>query len=293
MTTTRLAILALAAFGAAALSAWPAFAACPAGTVQVGEERVRESQYVIRVSPVCEPLDADAAMSQSMLALARRQKWAAADLKRLRDAFRDLPLKDAVEPNPAAVAQVWRNMHGRNEPFWALAAANGRGPGLHGAGQQSFEDCTVFALATAAGRPYGVVAALATNLIRAGEWRSAHEQSDPQAVIERFGPTGGEVILLAETLGRVSIIASAKFPATLRSGRPILIGVSIPGTVDLHEIVVSKEFQHDGAQWYEIVDSNQGPQRRLYLSAVELGSILHENGVSYRPERGRTVKRLK
>lgn len=60
-----------------------------------------------------------------------------------------------------------------------------------------------------------------------------------------------------------------------------------------HEVVLTKAFQHSGETWYEIMDSNQGPQRRLYLSAKELNTILQENGVTFRPEPGTTPKLLR
>jgi hypothetical protein len=64
------------------------------------------------------------------------------------------------------------------------------------------------------------------------------------------------------------------------------------GNVDRgHEVVLTKVFAHGGENWYEMIDSNQGPQRRLYLSARELNTILQENGVAYRPEPG-TVPKL-
>lgn len=37
-----------------------------------------------------------------------------------------------------------------------------------------------------------------------------------------------------------------------------------------HQVVLTKFFQRGGETWYEMMDSNQGPQQRLYLSAKEL-----------------------
>jgi hypothetical protein len=57
-----------------------------------------------------------------------------------------------------------------------------------------------------------------------------------------------------------------------------------------HEVVLTKTFQHRGETWFEMMDSNQGPQRRLFLSSKELNSILEENGVPFRPNRRTTPK---
>ena len=55
---------------------------------------------------------------------------------------------------------------------------------------------------------------------------------------------------------------------------------------DGHEVVLTKAFQHGGETWYEMMDSNQGPLRRLYLSAKQLNTMLQENGVAYRHRPG-------
>jgi len=49
-------------------------------------------------------------------------------------------------------------------------------------------------------------------------------------------------------------------------------------------VPLTKVFEHQGARWYEMIDSNQGPLRRLYLSATELGTMQKENGIAFRPE---------
>jgi len=47
--------------------------------------------------------------------------------------------------------------------------------------------------------------------------------------------------------------------------------------------VLTQAFQHGGQTWYVLMDSNQGPQRRLFLSDKELYTMQQENGVVYRP----------
>jgi hypothetical protein len=42
-----------------------------------------------------------------------------------------------------------------------------------------------------------------------------------------------------------------------------------------------------------MMDSNQGPERRLFLSSKELNTMLQEKGVAYRPESGTTPALLR
>ena len=70
--------------------------------------------------------------------------------------------------------------------------------------------------------------------------------------------------------------------------------VTEDGNVDRgHEVVLTKAFQYGGARWYEMMDSNQGAQRRLYLNEGELNTVLKENGVAFRPELGTTPALLR
>jgi hypothetical protein len=59
-----------------------------------------------------------------------------------------------------------------------------------------------------------------------------------------------------------------------------------------HEIVLTKTFQHRGEAWYVMMDPNREPQQRLFISATELNTILKENGVAFRPEKGTTIELL-
>jgi hypothetical protein len=195
------------------------------------------------------------------------------------------------------IKQTWQTILIRGREIESL-----RGGSLGGVsapagagGQTRFEDCAVFALANAVGLPYGVVAARATELIRLGDWRSAEDRANPQAAIEKGGLTGGEVILLAESFGQAEVIPRSAFEKILNEGRPIMVNVVPPdGNWNRgHEVVLTKTVQYQNDTWFEIMDSNLGPQRRLYLTRKELDIIIQENGVAFRPEPGTTPRLLR
>ena len=101
--------------------------------------------------------------------------------------------------------------------------------------------------------------------------------------------------MLAESFGQAEVVSSSAFAKTLNQGRPVMVNV-VPQSGNVkggHQVVLTKTFQHGGETWYEMVDSNQGPQQRLYLSAKELNTILQENGVAFRPEPGTVPKLLR
>lgn len=228
-------------------------------------------------------------------ALARRQQWDTKERDRLARALKALTVDGDRNATAAMIQQSWRDILARgDDKKFAQAASSGEGPGLPGAGTQTqFEDCAIFALANAAHLPYGVVAARATQFIREGEWRPAAERADPQKTIQQRGLMGGEVVLLAEAFGQVEVVASTAFAKTLKQGRPVMVNV-IPASGNMsagHQVVLTKTFQHGNETWYEMMDSNQGPMRRLYLSHKELNTILQENGVVFTPEPG-TVPQL-
>lgn len=232
----------------------------------------------------------------SMNALARQLGWSAEEQQRLDTALNSLG-SDGGPATSGQIMQAWRAVlaRARNDDI-ARKAALGDGPGFAGAGEQTrHQDCAVFALANAAGLPYGVAAARAAELIRQGEWRNADERADPQKTIEKNGLTGGEVIMLAEAFGQAEVVRSADFAKVLKEGRPLLVNL-VPANGNVfggHEVVLTKTFQHAGETWYEMMDSHQGPVRRLYLSATELSTMLQENGVAYRPEPGMTPMLLR
>ena len=231
-----------------------------------------------------------------MNALAKRLRWSAEEQARLNTALNNFATDGTQNVTRDQIRSAWRDVMARGQDGeLARKAAQGDGPGLVGAGTQSFEDCAIFALANASGLPYSVVAARATKLIGEGGWRDAAERANPQKAIERRGLIGGEVVMLAESIGQVEMVPSTAFAKTLKQGRPVMVNV-VPsdGNVDGgHQVVLSKAFQHGGETWYEVVDSNQGPQRRLYLSSKELGTVLQESGVAFRPEAGTTPQLLR
>jgi hypothetical protein len=210
-----------------------------------------------------------------------------------------LPLAEAPKPNKVMQYLVWQRMDRREEDVDLIAAANAvGGKGIPGAGMQSTNDCTLFALANAAGLPYGVVAARATKLIREGDWRRPDEREDPGRVFDK-GLNGYEVVMLAEAFGQVEVVKSSTFADVLKD-RPIMVGVTL-STKDnkgefqsyRHEIVLTKSFQYKGETYFEVIDSNQPPTMRHYLTRTELDQIMFENGVAFRPDENSVVKSLK
>lgn len=228
----------------------------------------------------------------SMNALARRLGWDAEELARLDKALNSLAADGDPNVTEEQIRNAWRNALARgSDSTIARKAARGDGPGLPGAGTQTvYQDCAIFALANAAGLPYGVAAARAAKLIGEGGWRDAAARANPQQAIERKGLTGGEVIMLAEAFGQVQIVRSADFAKTLKQGQPVMVNL-VPASGEVrsgHEVVLTRIFQNDGETWYEMMDSNQGPLRRLYVSTKELNTMLQENGVAFRRDPGAT-----
>lgn len=232
----------------------------------------------------------------SMNALARRLGWSEGEQDRLAKALDGLSSDGDPNATGTQIRHAWQGVVARGQDAGlARKAAAGEGPGFPGAGTQSFEDCTIFALANAAGMPYSVVAARATQLIREGEWRDAAARANPQKAIEQRGLTGGEVVMMAEALGRAEVVRSGNFAQTLKEGRRLLLNV-VPQNGDTrsgHAVVLTKMFRHDGETWYEMMDSNQGAQQRLYLRHTELNTMLQETGVAFRPVSGRTPALLR
>lgn len=233
----------------------------------------------------------------SMNALARRLGWDADEIARLDKALKSLTAD--IDPNvtEGQIRSTWQNVLARgSDSVMVQKAARGDGPRLIGAGTQNgFQDCAIFALANAAGLPYGVAAARAAKLIGEGEWRDAAARANPQQTIEQKGLTGGEVIMLAEAFGQVEIVRSADFAKTLKQGRPVMVNV-VPASGNVragHEVVLTRAFQDGGETWYEMMDSNQGPLRRLYVSTRELNTMLQENGVAFRRDPGSTPRLLR
>ena len=234
----------------------------------------------------------------AMIALSKNElRWEKDEQIRLDSALNRLKEKVYPAATESQIIDTWRQMQTRGDDNELMnEASQGNGPGLPGAGKQSFEDCTIFALANATGQPYGAVAARATKLISEGEWRNATDRSKPQDAIEKKGLMGYEVAMLTEAFGQVDVIPSSDFARTLKDGHRVMISV-VPDNGDInagHRVVLTKTFQHDGETWYEMIDSNQeGSQQRLYLSNKELATILKQKGIVYRPDPGTTPKLLR
>ena len=273
-------------------------AGCPAGTLETGQYR-SETQNTIVVHHVCTPfaqLSPAQRVTDGLEDLAMQRGWTDSERARLAVALSGLPLPrkyidTAGNPVP------WRAILARSgDAQLAREAAAGVGPNLWSAGMQTrYEDCALYAIAVAAGLPYGVVAARATALIAAESWRESKGNPSaptPEQVIEKAGMTGGETIFLAQSFGQVSVVTPYAFNLALQAGHPIMTSVSTsldPVRPELREVVVTKAFAHDGAPWYELVDSGrQAALRPLYMSEPEMHSILWENGIVYSPNRGTT-----
>ena len=99
--------------------------------------------------------------------------------------------------------------------------------------------------------------------------------------------------MLAVAFGDAKVVPSTQFAGALADNQPVIIGVMPPQGGLGHEVVLTKTFQHNGQTWYEMMDSNQGPTRRLYLTQGELGTIQLDKGIVYRPEQKTTPALLR
>ena len=230
-----------------------------------------------------------------MHALAERLGWSEEKRERLDRELGKLVLESQPGLTPAQVAKTWQDIEARGEPEDVVRDASaGKGISMGpGAGMQGdLQDCTVFAIANATGRPYGFVAARAGELIRDAGWHTEEERQNPQKLIEGSGLCGGEVLMLAEAFGEGTAVHSVNFAKTLSEGRPIMIDV-FPDNWDgriqhSHEVVLTRTFTHNGETWFAMADSRQGPQRQLFLSARELDVVLKDTGVAFNPDKGTT-----
>jgi hypothetical protein len=234
-----------------------------------------------------------------MIVLARQLAWSPEKQVRLLgalDSLRNTGVRHGDGPEGDAIRGTWRDIGARGQGGdFAREAAQGDGQELYAAGTQTrYGDCAIFALASAAGLPYGVVAARAAELIRQGDWESTADRANPEGLIERPGLNGGEVIMLAEAFGQSEVVHSIDFPIALKGGRPVLVDIVSENGSTPHQAVLTKAFFHNGQYpWYEMVDSHQGTQDRCYLSASELNTMLLQDGVAFRPEPGSTVAPLR
>ncbi|MBE3124413.1 MAG: hypothetical protein IMZ57_02005, partial [Acidobacteria bacterium] len=218
---------------------------------------------------------------KGMAAAAERLGWSAEERKRLDDNLNALGVDVPLNASAEKIKSFWSSLSARREdPDLAAAASQGEGPGfLGGDKEQNGNDCAVHALATATGLPYEDVAARAKDLIRQGDWRSASERKDPQGVI-KAGLAGGEVVMLAESIGQAWVIPPSGFAGTLKRGDPVLVNISPQKGDAGHQVVLTKTFQHDGETWYQMADSNW-PGKRMFIKEAELNLMLKENGVAF------------
>jgi hypothetical protein len=296
---------------AASLGAAQSDGVCPPGTELVEEKRV-ETATAIYIQPVCQKVavdpgkrhdpyrpefETDEDFIRAMLKLAAARRWPANEVRRLQAALEKLSASNPVPLDAMRARAIWNGLPARSTDAELRAAADkGNGPRLFRSGWQAgqYADCAVFALASAAGLPYGIVAASADELLRAAEWRIDADRRQPERIYKQAGGlNGGEVIMLAEQFGRAQVIAPKDFAAVLASQKPILLSISTGGRTQ-HEVVLSRTFRHQGQDWFELIDSQQvDPRRRLFLSAEELHVIARENGVTVIPEPGGTPKLLR
>ena len=240
-------------------------------------------------------------IEDSMQLLARSEEWSVDEQRRLADVLSNLDedldgvSKQELKRRKDAREQTWNDVRSRaSDATLAAVAAQGEGRALYSSGWQSgrYDDCAVFALATASGVPYSVVATRAHELIRDATWRTAAERANPEQVFSTGGLNGGEVVMLAEIFGQAEVVPPARMADTLREGRPVMLTADTGGG-NLHQIVLSRTFQHNGATWFEAIDSAHGGHQRTYLSYDELRIMTSGNGVAYRPESGTTPTPLR
>lgn len=235
----------------------------------------------------------------SMTAYLHSAAWTPEKAQRVETLFNQLELPKSEQPTDSVTLRMraWAPLDGRSADATLIAAAaRGQGPGLYSSGFQtgSFSDCAVFALATAAGLPYGVVAARANELLSEAPWRGARLRSQPEQVFKEGGLMGGELIMLAEALGQAEVISQKNFEATLQAGRPVMVNLTNENGRSAHQVVLSKTFRHEGAVWYEMINSTQkGPSQRTFIRADEIAALLAEQGVAYRPDAGTTPQLLR
>jgi hypothetical protein len=101
--------------------------------------------------------------------------------------------------------------------------------------------------------------------------------------------------MLAEAFGQAEVVKPTEFAQTLKAGHPVLVNV-VPRNGDTdagHQIVLAKTFQRGRETWFEVIDSAEGPLKRLHMSARELDLLIHENGVAFRPAPGATPALLR
>lgn len=228
--------------------------------------------------------------------LAKRLKWSAEKQNRLEKALKEIGFDGLAEITEENVRKGWGAIWTNADDKALIRIADKAGPSLPAVGQKESNDCAVAAMATASGLSYAEVARQAKSLIEKGEWRDQAVRKDPQEAL-RQGLSGGEVIMLAESLGRVEVVPSSRFEATLKKGQPVMVNVVTAGTkpqgfppgssatvLGNHQLVLTKTFRHDDKTWYEIADSRY-PDTRFFATPDQLNLILQEKGIAYGREK--------
>lgn len=237
----------------------------------------------------------DLKIIKGMTALAEQRGWSALERKRLLKNLYEFN-SDGETAGTLELVTTWKAVERRRiDSTLAQSIRNAVGVKLYRNGKQNFNDCAVYALASATGRPYSLIAAMATKNIREGKWRDPSERRNPELTIKKQkggGLLNYEVVFLAESLGRAEVVSSADFEKTIQSGRAVMIGITFDNKSG-HDVVLSKTFRHQGEPWFEMVDSNQVGFRRIYLSQSELAILLLEKGVAFSPDADTTPKLLR
>lgn len=213
--------------------------------------------------------------------------WSDLERNRLSNSLNRL---DEADPADAAWDFDAKRARDRAQEIWSQAAkssagykdalASAKGPNLNAAGLQEKDDCAVYALATATGRPYEEVEQRALAIIKDAAWREQVVRNNPQLVLKNGGLNGGEVILLAEEYGRSTVIAPSQFSSTVAAGRPVMVHVIAEHGGD-HEVVLSRTFQSNGKTYFEVIDSAR--KRSVVIAEEDLKTVILENGVAFSP----------
>lgn len=231
----------------------------------------------------------------ALVEYAQANGWSAADLKGIEDGIKNW--RTYADYDAKKVNATWADIAARTgDAALTKSAARVKGFSSTGAGtQRSYNDCAIFAIASAAGVPYGAAAAVATKLIAEGKWRHPDERAKPQATIKSRGLMGGEVLMLAEYYGRASVITQDAFEATLAASRPVTVAVyPRNGTSqDGHQIVLTKAFRDGGTLWFQALDSNNGTLAKVFVRSDELTALIKETGIAYAPAQGRAIPPLR
>jgi hypothetical protein len=249
--------------------------------------------------PLARPMEGRELIVTKIKALATRLNWRTDEQERLANAMNDLPIPgrgeqfDAnYERSAKNVDAAWVAIRNRKQPDELIAIAEKtKGWDLPAVGQQTNGECAVYALANASGLPYDFVRARAVFLIDQGEWRTLPEQINTDKTV-KTGLLGDELLMLAESLGKVKIIKNQDFQTTLNSGRAVMIDVFAIGKhregteyVGQHQVALSRTFQYGGKTWYEMIDSHlPGAWDRRYVTEEELKTIQVENGIVFSPD---------